>query len=141
MSPVRRSILPLAALALVSASAARAQGAPRPPNGSASAVRCPAEYGAVYDSTARAVRCRRATLSWVVTACPDRDFATYVPRPGRDVCEPTPLPGVGAPPGPRLWRPIACASPGYTVVNDRTGVRDRCERVGEEWTDPRRPSG
>jgi hypothetical protein len=141
--PPAAPLAPALALALaLAAGGARAPADGQPPAAGVPdgiTARCPAEYGAAWDSVARGVRCRRVVRSWVVTACPDRDFATYVPRPGRDVCEPTPLPGVGLPPGPRRSRPSACASSGYTIVTDRTGPRDRCERTTVQWADTLRP--
>ena len=91
----------------------------------------------MFDASTKVLRCRRDVASWVVTSCPDREFATYLARPGADGCGPTEIPGVGVPPGAPGPRPVACASPGYTVVTDRTGPRDRCERTDRVFTLPR----
>ena len=109
-------------------------GAPRP----AAAV-CPAGYernGAPGATTA--TRCRRTVVAWAVTNCPDSTFATYRVRAGADACLPTEVAGVGAPPGREGTRPVRCPSPGYALVQDRTGQRDRCEQVQVQYA-PARP--
>jgi hypothetical protein len=102
----------------------------------AKGVRCAASFESLYDAGTKVLRCRRVTTSWVVTACEERSFASYIVRSGRDVCGPTQLPGIGAPPGIPTHRSIACAAPGYDIVVDRTGQRDRCERESEQWQLP-----
>ena len=103
----------------------------------AKGVQCPAEYQAVFDTSTKVLRCRRDAVAWVVTRCPEKDFATYSAKPGADSCGPTEIPGVGAPPGSTAFKPVGCAAPGYVVVVDRTGPRDRCERTERSFTLPR----
>ncbi|HEX6574432.1 MAG TPA: hypothetical protein VF042_05625 [Gemmatimonadaceae bacterium] len=103
--------------------------APTQEKSPARGVRCPDEYRAVWDAEAKVLRCRREVVSWVVTTCSDKDFATYDVRRGADACGPTEIPGVGKPPGARGIKPVSCATSGYSLVNDRTGLRDRCERI------------
>lgn len=102
----------------------------------AKGVRCPSDFDPLFDAASHVLRCRRDLVSWVVTSCPDKQFASYVAKPGADSCSPTEIPGVGSPPGSRGSRPVDCASSGYTVVADRTGPRDRCERVERLWAFP-----
>ena len=121
--------------------AAQAPAAATPPaNGATAAaargVRCPADYETIFDAPTRTLRCRRDVVSWVVTSCPEKDFGTYVAKAGSDSCGPTQIPGVGTPPGAAGSRPVACAAAGYTVVTDRTGMRDRCERVDRSFALP-----
>src|SRR5687767_15942913 len=47
-------------------------------------VHCPADFNAVFDPATKVLRCRRDVVSWVVTGCPDKDFATYSARTGPD---------------------------------------------------------
>ena len=103
----------------------------------AKGVHCPVDFDAVFDATTKVLRCRRETVAWVVTACPDKDFATYSARPGPDSCGRSEIPGVGTPPGATVTKPVACAAPGYAVVVDRTGPRDRCERTERSFALPR----
>jgi hypothetical protein len=103
------------------------------PNGESTAaakgVKCPEEYQSIYDASTAVLRCQREVVSWVVTRCLDKDFSTYKASPGADSCGPTEIPGVGAPPGSSGSRPASCSAPGYAMVLDRTGPRDRCERI------------
>lgn len=103
----------------------------------AKGVQCPAGFETLFDAVAKVLRCRREVVTWVVTGCPEKGFAAYVAKPGADSCQPTEIPGVGAPPGSTGSRAVACASPGYTVVVDRTGPRDRCERIERVFSLPR----
>ena len=103
----------------------------------AKGVQCPAEYQAMFDATTKVLRCRREAVAWVVTQCPEKDFATYSAKPGADSCGPTEIPGVGTPPGSTGSKPVGCAAPGYVVVVDRTGPRDRCERTERSFALPR----
>jgi hypothetical protein len=100
-------------------------------------VHCPNEFEALFDAANKVLRCRREIVAWVVTSCPDKDFATYAAKLGPDSCGPTEIPGVGTPPGATTSRPVICASPGYAIVQDRTGQRDRCERVDQVFVYPR----
>ena len=103
----------------------------------AKGVHCPADFEAVFDSASRVLRCRREVVAWVVTGCPEKDFAAYSVKPGPDSCGRTEIPGVGTPPSATVSKPVACAAPGYTVVVDRTGPRDRCERTERSFALPR----
>jgi hypothetical protein len=103
----------------------------------AKGVHCPVDFEAVFDAASKVLRCRREVVTWVVTGCPDKDFATYSAKPGADSCGRTEIPGVGAPPGSTASKPVTCAAPGYTVVVDRTGPRDRCERTERSFALPR----
>jgi len=100
-------------------------------------VHCPNEFEARFDAVNKVLRCRRETVAWAVTSCPDKDFATYTAKPGPDSCGRTEIPGVGTPPGATTSRPVTCASTGYAIVQDRTGHRDRCERVDQVFVYPR----
>ena len=118
LSWIRYMTVGIALLALASWGAALTpQGTTSPSKG----VRCPAEFVAVWDAGTKVLRCRKDVVSWVVTACADKTFATYVVRAGEDACGPTEIPGVG--------KPVSCAASGYELMTDRTGERDRCERV------------
>jgi hypothetical protein len=103
----------------------------------AKGVHCPREFETVFDPATKVLTCRREVVSWVVTSCPEKDFAKYVAKVGPDSCGPTEIPGVGTPPGATRSRPVGCAAPGYSVVVDRTGPRDRCERVERSFALPR----
>ena len=103
----------------------------------AKGVQCPADHESAFDAAGKVLRCRRDVVSWVVTSCQDKDFATYAAKPGPDACGRTEIPGVGTPPGATGSRPVSCAAPGYTVVVDRTGPRDRCERIERSFALPR----
>lgn len=104
--------------------------APQPAAGSsAKGVRCPPGFASIYDSAAKVLRCRREVVSWVVTGCADKAFASYVVRPGSDACRPTQIPGVGTPPGVSGSKPVSCVAAGHELMTDRTGDRDRCERT------------
>lgn len=103
----------------------------------AKGVHCPADFETVFDPASKVLRCRREVVAWVVTGCPEKDFATYAAKPGPDSCGRTEIPGVGAPPGAATSKPVACAAPGYAVVVDRTGPRDRCERTERSFALPR----
>jgi len=103
--------------------------APQPARSPSRGVRCPAEFTAMWDQAAKILRCRRDVVSWVVTACPDKAFATYLVKSGEDSCGPTEIPGVGTPPGAKGVKGVACVAPGYELMTDRTGDRDRCEKV------------
>jgi hypothetical protein len=103
----------------------------------AKGVHCPADFEAVFDSASKVLRCQRDVVAWVVTGCPEKDFATYSAKPGPDSCGRTEIPGVGTPPGATASRPVACAARGYAVVVDRTGPRDRCERTERSFALPR----
>jgi hypothetical protein len=121
-------IVMIAAMSLVSAwvSAQAPQPAGRSP---AKGVRCPPEFQSIYDPGAKVLRCRKELVSWVVTGCSDKAFASYLVKSGSDACGPTEIPGVGTPPGARGSKPVSCAAPGYELMTDRTGERDRCERT------------
>ena len=111
---------------------------PSPADGvAAKGVHCPADFEAVFDPASKVLRCRREVIAWVVTGCPEKDFASYSARPGPDSCRRTEIPGVGIPPGATVSKPVACAAPGYAVVVDRTGPRDRCERTERSFALPR----
>lgn len=105
-------------------------------DGASRGVKCPDGFVAVFDSAAKVLRCRRDVVRWVVTACSDKSFGTYVVRPGADTCGPTEIPGVGIPPGAKGSRPIECAAHGYRLLTDRTGQRDRCERTETQFVLP-----
>ena len=126
LSWIRYMTLGMAFLALASWAAALASQGTTPP---ARGVRCPPEFVAVWDPTTKVLRCRKDVVSWVVTACVDKTFATYVVKAGEDSCGPTEIPGVGKPPGARGAKAVSCAAPGYDLMTDRTGERDRCEKV------------
>jgi len=127
----------------VMAARSPAQGASQSPQGTAASeapakgVQCPTDFETVFDPTTKVMRCRRDVVSWVVTNCPDKDFATYSVKTGPDICMRTEIPGVGTPPGSNGSKPVACAAPGYAVVVDRTGLRDRCERLERSFAFPR----
>ena len=72
-------------------------------------------------------------MTWAVTACADSAFQTYRAVEGPDRCDPTDVPGVGAPPGAARGKAVSCGGSGYVVVADRTGPRDRCERGRFEY--------
>lgn len=145
MSPfsiARRTILILGlALTPVAASGQAAPAGPLSEGAAAGGVRCPAEYEALFDASSKVLRCRRDVVSWVVTSCGERSFSTYVAKAGADSCAPTEIPGVGSPPGATGSRPVVCVSAGYSVVVDRTGLRDRCERVERLFAFPRPAEG
>ena len=103
--------------------------APVPVRSPARGVRCPSEFTAIWDNDAKVLRCRRDVVSWVVTTCAEKTFASYLVKTGADACGPTQIPGVGTPPGMRGVRPVTCAAAGYELMNDRTGERDRCEKT------------
>ena len=103
----------------------------------AKGVHCPADFEAVFEPASKVLRCRRDVVAWVVTSCPEKDFATYSAKPGPDSCGRTEIPGVGTPPGSTSTKPVACAARGYSVVVDRTGPRDRCERTERSFALPR----
>ena len=116
------------------------QGPSQGPAASAMAakgVHCPGEFEAVFNPDTKVLTCRRDVVSWVVTSCTDKDFAHYVAKVGPDSCARTEIPGVGTPPGASGSRPVGCAAPGYAVVADRTGPRDRCERDERLFALPR----
>ena len=104
--------------------------------GASSGVRCPDGFTTDFDTTQKILRCRKETVRWVVTACPDKSFATYVVKAGPDVCTPTEIPGVGAPPGSKGSKAVECASSGYRMMTDRTAQRDRCERTEIQFALP-----
>ena len=116
-------------VALVAVSGWSALQAPQPQKPAANGVRCPAEFTPMWDAATKVLRCRRDVVSWVVTACADKEFTTYVVKAGADACGPTEIPGVGKPPGVRGSRAVTCAASGYELLPDRTGERDRCERI------------
>jgi hypothetical protein len=124
------------ALGAIAAGWDRAQGGHEPAKG----VKCPPNYETLYDPTSKVLSCRRDIVSWVVTACAERQFATYSVRKGPDACAPTEVPGVGTPPGARGVRKVTCAGPGFELMIDRTGERDRCERVERVFALPQ-PAG
>ena len=142
LSSPRRAVL-LLALALLPAVARAQTPTPAPATAAgenaaaARGVHCPTDFETLFDAATRVLRCRRDIVSWVVTSCVEREFATYLARPGSDVCGPTEIPGVGTPPGASRSRPVSCVSSGYAVVPDRTGPRDRCERVERVFAYPR----
>jgi hypothetical protein len=119
----------LTAIAIIGFGGWLAAQAPPPAKSASQGVRCPSDFKPMWDSTAKVLRCRRDVVSWVVTTCSDREFATYIAREGADACGPTEIPGVGKPPGVRGSRAVNCAASGYSLMTDRTGERDRCERV------------
>jgi hypothetical protein len=117
----------------------QAQGSSTPgvvESAAAKGVRCPATHETLYDAATKVLRCRRDTVSWVVTSCAQKEFSTYRAKPGADSCDPTEIPGVGTPPGVTGSRPVVCAASGYALVHDRTGPRDRCERVERSYALP-----
>jgi len=138
---VARTHLAVAALAVLAARSAAAQG-PTPagePRPAAAASGCPIGYernGAPGATTA--TRCRRTVVAWAVTSCPDSAFATYRVRAGADACLPTEVAGVGAPPGRAGTRAVHCPTAAYSLVQDRTGQRDRCEQALVQYA-PARP--
>jgi hypothetical protein len=103
----------------------------------AKGFQCPVDFETIFDPGAKILRCRREVVAWVVTVCPDKNFAAYSVKTGPDGCGPTEIPGVGTPPGASGSRPVACAAAGYAVVADRTGSRDRCERTERSFAFPR----
>ena len=103
--------------------------APQPANNAARGVRCPQEFMPEWDATAKTLKCRRDVVSWVVTACGDKEYSTYLVKTGPDVCGPTQIPGVGTAPGVTGTRSVRCAASGYSLMTDRTGERDRCEKT------------
>ncbi len=109
-----------------------AQGGTEPAKG----VRCPTGFATEFDPAAKVLRCRKEIVRWVVTACNDKAFSTYVVKPGADSCGPTEIPGVGIPPGASGSRPVECAAEGYRLMPDRTGQRDRCERTEVQFALP-----
>ena len=113
------------------------QGSPSESAAAAKGVHCPREFEAVFNDDTKVLTCRREVVAWVVTSCPEKDFAKYVAKAGPDSCGPTEIPGVGTPPGATGSRPVGCAASGYAVVVDRTGPRDRCERVERSFALPR----
>ena len=119
----------LPAVALLALSGWVVAQSPQPVQSPAKGVRCPADFNAMWDATAKVLRCRREVVSWVVTACADKTFSTYLVKPGADACGPTEIPGVGTPPGVRGSKPVSCAAAGFQLMNDRTGERDRCEKT------------
>jgi hypothetical protein len=120
-------VLPL--IAAISLSGWVVAQAPQPTRSPEKGVRCPAEFVAIWDVISKVLRCRREVVSWVVTTCSDKAFATYIVKPGPDSCGPTEIPGVGTPPGMKGTKPVACAASGYLLMSDRTGARDRCEKT------------
>lgn len=129
-------MLGFAAAAAVTAAQAPGPSGQPPANG----VRCPAGFETIYDASAKVMRCRKDFVSWVVTGCTDKSFASYVVKDGRDACAPTEIPGVGTPPGARGTRSVACVAAGYELMTDRTGQRDRCERTERAFALPQ-PAG
>jgi len=123
------------AAAMTAAQAPASQG--QPPSGG---VRCPAGFETIYDPSAKVMRCRKDVVSWVVTGCSDKSFASYVVKEGADACAPTEIPGVGTPPGARGTRSVGCVAAGYDLMTDRTGQRDRCERTERVFALPQ-PAG
>ena len=115
--------------AVATASAAFARVPDQGGQGASKGVRCPDGFVTEFDAGEKVLRCRRDIVRWVVTACPEKGFATYAVKPGPDACTPTEIPGVGTPPGSKGTKPVACAAPGYRMMTDRTGERDRCERT------------
>ena len=108
----------------------RSVQSPQPATKTASVgVRCPSSFRAIWDDNAKVLRCRKDVVSWVVTGCQEKAFASYLVRPGSDICGPTEIAGVGTPPGARGSSGVVCAAPGYDLLTDRTGERDRCERI------------
>jgi hypothetical protein len=101
------------------------QSSRTPSNG----VKCPAEFQAIWDAGTKVLRCRKDVVSWVVTGCSDKAFNNYLVKPGPDSCGPTQIAGVGTPPGVRGAKAVSCAAEGYELMTDRTGERDRCERI------------
>lgn len=137
-SPLHRAALLVGCLLLPAAVSSQAAPATAQSGSAAAArgVRCPPDFDPLFDSATHVLRCRRDVVSWVVTICLEKQFGSYVAKPGADTCFPTEIPGVGSPPGSRGTRSVACATSGYTVVADRTGPRDRCERVERLWAFP-----
>ena len=117
------------AVALVALSGWVVAQAPQPARSPAKGVQCPAEFTPMWDAGSKVLRCRRDVVSWVVTACLEKAFGTYLVKVGADACGPTQIPGVGTPPGMKGFKPVACAAIGYELMNDRTGERDRCEKT------------
>lgn len=128
-----RIVSPLVAV-LLAAPAARAQsptpaGTPVP----TAVVTCPEGFAPAAPARSPAAACRRRVVTWSVTTCADSAFRAYRVLTGADRCGPTEVPGVGAPPGVTATRAVSCPAPGYAVVADRTGLRDRCERTQVEY--------
>jgi hypothetical protein len=98
-------------------------------------VRCPSGYTAQWNSSTQVLRCSRANTTWVLTVCADPMYSTYNQQAGRDDCRRTQAPGIGNPVASGT-RAISCAAPGYTIKNDATGTRDRCERTETQWAYP-----
>ena len=136
---VQRAVLliPLALFPTVARGQTPATGPTSENVAAARGVHCPSDFETLFDAATGVLRCRRDVVSWVVTSCVEREFATYLARPGSDLCGPTEIPGVGTPPGASRSRPVSCVSSGYAVVPDRTGPRDRCERVERVFAYPR----
>ncbi len=99
-------------------------------------VGCPAGFRAIWNDSARILRCRRDVVSWVVTTCTDKAFANYVVKRDADSCVPTEIPGVGTPPGVRDSISVSCAASCYELMTDCTGERDRCERIEQTFAMP-----
>ena len=130
---MRDVILFAGVLGLAGWAAAQAPQAPRSPS---KGVRCPVEFTAIWEPATKVLRCRKEVVSWVVTTCLDKAFGTYLVKSGEDSCGPTEIPGVGTPPGVKGAKAVACAAPGYELMTDRTGDRDRCEKVERIFTLP-----
>ena len=110
----------LSMVAVGTATAAFARVPEQAGQGASKGVRCPDGFVAEFDAGEKVLRCRRDIVRWVVTACAEKGFATYVVKSGPDACTPTEIPGVGAPPGSKGTKPVACAAPGYRMMTDRT---------------------
>ena len=137
VAPMYRPVPFLICLLLAATFGRLAAQAPQPGLDSASkGVRCPIGFDAVFDPVSKVLRCRKESVRWVVTSCKDKEFASYLTKPGADACAPTEIPGVGTPPGAKGTRAVDCAAPGYELIVDRTGLRDRCERTDRVFALP-----
>jgi hypothetical protein len=95
-------------------------------------VRCPDGYRAEYTASTGVLRCHRDEIDVSIAVCPDPAYGEYVVQRGRDACAASALPGVRA----TGLRATACPSPGFLVVPDREGLRDRCERSRRTFAYP-----
>ncbi len=98
-------------------------------------VRCPNGFTSDWNNTSKVLKCSKSNTTFVITVCPNAMYSDYNERTGRDNCLPTKAPGIGNPIASGS-RPIACSVPGFTIVNDTPGKRDRCEKTETQWAYP-----